>query len=282
MTVPAASPKSLLVVPVNASSIKIIIGKLHERKDENGIIRYYNISLEEFDVYGTLKNSVPTNQYYHTAPVELRSELAGFLVTQGNSSSANLAVECKSSYRENLIHTSQEKQLNIATLLYYTRYRASVAACTAVGCGPWKFAGISRTNEFHPTCPPSNASIDVRNSTSLKLKWAPLKKRCIHGLLTRYQVRFGEEGALPLVDPTAEWQTYISEIYQEKFQVDIKPSNLQNESTSFSIKGLKKFSRYCFQVSGYTKVGKGPSSNWTCVRTLQDCEYQNVHIMIRF
>lgn len=272
---PTAAPVNVILSVKNASSISVRISPLTHLYDENGIIRYYNISMEEFSIYEDI-NVFPIRQFFHAAHLD-GGGYDRFLVTQKNST--NYAVNCNSSFREIHNKTSQTKQVTVANLRYYTRYKVSAAACTLVECGPWKMApAVVRTKEFYPTCPPANASIKIETSTSLAVLWNHLEMSCINGILTHYRLLFGEAGsfaAVHLVDISA-WPVFNGTIYQQKFHFLVTNAtvNYFKSSTSliFRFHRLKKFIKYCFQVNGFTVVGGGPFSNLTCARTLQDCK----------
>ena len=231
--------------------------------------------MEEFNTYDTILG-LPTSRFFHIVYLE-RDSPDSSLVTQKNSS--NVAVKCESNYRESHPKTSTKKLVTIANLRYFTRYRVGVSACTLIGCSQFNTADKPRrTEEFHPTCPPLNASVLIRSSTSLVLNWINLEDACINGFLSHYRIRFAEKEAFttqsPIEDPL--WPDFNATLYQEKFSFVFNPSKFTSvENTnimSLNLTGLKKFVTYCFQVSGFTKVGGGPYSNVTCAKTLQDCK----------
>ena len=252
-----------------------MISPLAHLYDENGIIRYYNISIEEFHTYEEVV-AEPTSRFFHIAYLE-GTNYDAFLVTQKNST--NVAVKCNTNFVESHSKTSQNIKVTIRNLRYYTRYRISAAACTLVGCGTWKTTdSLIRTNEFYPTCSPANVSVHIETSTSLAVYWNHLKISCTHGILTQYRFRFGEAGYFTVSNPEemAAWPFYNETIYQEKVHFFVTTATISSltHSTSlvFRFQALKKFTNYCFQVSGSTAVGLGPYSNLTCGRTLQDCK----------
>ena len=274
-SVPTAAPDDVILSVKNASSISVQIFPLVDLYGENGVIRYYNISMEEFSTYEDI-NTFPASQFFHAAYI-YGGDYDGFLVTQENST--NNAVKCNSSFGEIHNKTSQTRQVTIAKLRYYTFYQVSAAACTLVGCGPWKkAASVVRTKEFHPTCPPTNVSIKIESSTSLAVSWNHLEISCSNGIVTQYRFLFGEADSFLVVHPVemAAWPVFNETIYQQKFHFLVTNDTINDfksfTSLVFRFHRLKKFSTYCFQVNGFTVVGGGPYSNMTCARTLQDCK----------
>ena len=273
-SVPTAAPYYVEYWAKNASAIFIEISPIYNLYDENGVISHYRISLEEFNSYEAAPTS-PTSQFFHSAYLE-RSSPVSFLKTRGNFT--NVAVKCSSSFREVLGKTSQQMQVTIANLRYYTRYRVRASACTVVGCGPWSVSyGLIRTEEFHPTCPPANVHIEVKSSTSLEINWNHLEKSCTHGILTQYQLLVGEAGSFTHPTGMAAWPIFDESTYHERFRVVLLKDDISYFGSSAFLKkelhGLKKFFTYCVQINGFTVVGGGPKSKPTCGRTLQDCKY---------
>ena len=275
-SVPTAPPCYVRYWAKNASAIYIGLSPIDNVYDENGVISHYRISLEEFNTYDEAPVS-PTNQFFYSAYVE-RSSPISFLKTRVNFT--NVAVKCNSSFREVLGKTSQLMQVTISNLRYYTRYGARASACTVAGCGPWsKASGLTRTAEFHPTCPPANVSIQIKSSTSLEIHWNHLEKSCTHGIVTQYQLLAGEVDSFKVTHPAgiAAWPIFNESTYHERFHALLPKDAISYFDNSAFLKkefhGLKKFFTYCVQINGFTVVGGGPKSNLTCGRTLQDCKY---------
>ena len=250
---PGKKPGSVAAKFLNETAIKVDIDALKDLYDENGLIRFYNLTVTERET-GVVKIFTVQND------LEIPPKI---LVTKQNGSAQNSAVSCEWNYREEASKTSKPKTFIVPNLRYYTEYDISVSACTAAGCGN-SIDTVAKTDQYRPTCPPPNATIDVINSTSLRLKWQPLTKLCIHGILIKYRVSFAEENRF-LTNNTS-FVKFNGSNHKVPFYIDNDPGEL----THIHLNSLKEYVRYCFKVTGYTVKGDGPPSQLHCATTLQD------------
>eukprot|EP00795_Rhopilema_esculentum_P001278 gene1278-15663_t len=250
---PGKKPGSVTAKYLNETAINVDIDALKDLYEENGLIRFYNLTVTERET-GVVKIFTVQNDLEMTPKI---------LVSKQNGSAQNSAISCEWIYRENASKSSKPKTFIVPNLKYYTEYNISVSACTEAGCGN-SIETLAKTDQYRPTCPPPNATIDVINSTSLLLKWQPLTKSCIHGILTKYRVSFAEENSF-LTNNTS-FVKFNGSNHKVPFYIDNDPGEL----THVHLDSLKEYVRYCFKVTGYTVKGDGPPSQLHCATTLQD------------
>ena len=91
-----------------------------------------------------------------------------------------------------------------------------------------------------------------KTSTTVQVKWSPIRQNFVHGILRGYHIHFKNvnPAGFGVVSPDIQ---------------SVRASN-----TSFLMQGLLKFTEYTIQVSGYTVKGDGPLSNAEIVRTEED------------
>ena len=109
----------------------------------------------------------------------------------------------------------------------------------------------SRTYSSAPTRPPLNISVDMNNSTSLKVDRKPVPEGFLHGHLLGYKIIYGKNS---------------------EFVVKNFTKKAPNDTLSFLLGGLEEYTKYCVSVLAYTKNGDGKTSECVSVVTDEDGE----------
>lgn len=101
-----------------------------------------------------------------------------------------------------------------------------------------------------PSQPPLNVSAHNTSSTSVYVQWDAIPKVFIHGILLGYRVFYWKTS-----DPSAQ------------DLVTLNSDQLDADLTS-----LEKFTEYCIQLVGFTRIGDGKKSECFNVTTDEDGE----------
>ena len=141
-------------------------------------------------------------------------------------------------------------QLN--NLHHYANYSVNIQACNEKGCGEVSTVFL-KTDEYIPTCNPSNIVLQNTSTTSLELTWSNLTKECSHGIIRGYNVtmrrtRTGER--IKKSVPTAMTVVFDN---------------------------LEKYELVCVTIGGYTSKGLGKVSGEVCAHTAEDGELNRIH-----
>ncbi|XP_078365666.1 uncharacterized protein LOC144649949 isoform X2 [Oculina patagonica] len=118
----------------------------------------------------------------------------------------------------------------------YRNYSCWLRAYNNYGNGTWSKELVILTDEDVPDAPPESLKAWNLSSTSLHIQWDPIPFGYRNGKILRYKV-----------DINAEKQT------RERFK-----ATKYTESTSLTLRGLQKYSKYKISVSGITRRGNGP------------------------
>lgn len=95
-----------------------------------------------------------------------------------------------------------------------------------------------------PSGPPENTSVEVLDSTRVKVQWQPVPEESRRGIITKYVISYTAEKEtepkeVPVPAPRQEW----------------------------IVDGLRQSTTYSFQVRAETVKGAGPKSNPQTVTT---------------
>ena len=143
-------------------------------------------------------------------------------MTLAHSKPNSIALICVLSYPQDLLSHSAFEQLN--AFLFY----------------------------LEPSKPPSTVTALNRSSTTILVKWSPIPKQSIHGMLLGYHIHFKSLDSVGFGIVSSRVQSTAA------------------NTTSSLIPGLLKFTDYSIQVSGFTVKGDGPLSKAVIVKTEED------------
>ena len=113
-----------------------------------------------------------------------------------------------------------------------------------------------------PNAPPDNVQAFTSSSTAILVMWDPVSEIDKNGIITQYEVEFN----------------------QSTFN-EISTSNLTTTNGSrqmVELEGLEEYVEYSVRVRAYTSVGHGPFSVAIASRTLEDCEWHNVCVCVKY
>ena len=151
--------------------------------------------------------------------------------------------------------------IEMHNLHHYTEYSVTFQACNEKGCGPVvpePIGFIFKTDEYIPTCSPSDIVLQNTSSTSIALTWSNLTKECSHGIICGYNVtmrrtRTGER--IKKSVPTAMTVVFDN---------------------------LEKYELICVAIGGYTSKGLGKVSGEVCAHTAEDGEFNLIYSFVLF
>ena len=138
--------------------------------------------------------------------------------------------------------------VTLADLNYFTQYSVMVHLCNERGCGNASNPITIQTDEYIPTCPPHNVTLENITSTSVLLTWDELPQHCSNGIIIGFNISL----------------TRMRYGTTEHIHTMLNMSELQN---------LASYEYYCMQVSASTQVGIGPFSEPICVYTNEGSKY---------
>ncbi|XP_022795623.1 uncharacterized protein LOC111334195 isoform X1 [Stylophora pistillata] len=138
----------------------------------------------------------------------------------------------------------------ITNLLKFTSYQIKVSAFTIKGDGPLSDAIFERTQEDVPSRPPENVTGNNLTSTSIVIRWSPISRRYVHGVLQGYKVSYVTADA----SSNRSWSEAV----------------VNQSATSAVIANLRKFTVYMVSVEGFTSKGSGIESKCMAVTTDED------------
>ena len=98
-----------------------------------------------------------------------------------------------------------------------------------------------------PSHPPVNISAHNTSSTSLFVGWDSIPKEFIHGIPLGYKVFYGKTSETP-----SQYKTR------------------KTDQLEISLTNLEKFTEYCVQLAGFTRIGDGNKSRCFNVKTDED------------
>uniref|UniRef100_A0A672ZLG2 Sidekick cell adhesion molecule 1a n=1 Tax=Sphaeramia orbicularis TaxID=375764 RepID=A0A672ZLG2_9TELE len=131
----------------------------------------------------------------------------------------------------------------------WTHYQVQIQAYNSIGPGPWSNTVAAHTTESVPSGSPVNVSAEAVSSTKILLTWAPIPKTQKNGIILGYKVLYSEKDS--------EGPPSVQVVEGER-------------SVTLVLGGLQKYTMYALQVLAYTRMGNGPPSNPTLLRTKED------------
>ncbi|XP_078352738.1 uncharacterized protein LOC144637533 isoform X2 [Oculina patagonica] len=131
----------------------------------------------------------------------------------------------------------------------FTNYCMSAEAFNSKGSSNETNTTCISTDEDVPSSPPLNILAHNTSSTSVYVRWDAIPTEFIHGILLGYKVFYGK----------------TSEPSSQGIVVSLKPDQLD-----FNLTSLEKFTEYCIQLVGFTRIGDGNKSECFNVTTDED------------
>ncbi|KAJ7323752.1 hypothetical protein OS493_030876 [Desmophyllum pertusum] len=105
------------------------------------------------------------------------------------------------------------------------------------------------TDEDVPSHPPLDISAHNTSSTSVYVKWVAIPTHFIHGILLGYKVFYGKTS-----EPSSQY-SFVT---------------LTDQLDDVNLSSLEKFTVYCIQLTGFTRIGDGNKSECFNVKTDED------------
>ena len=222
-------------------------------------------TLKPSSISHSVLNSTSVNIYLHIfTPLSFRGSAKHFLVkVQGKTfkkpttftyelemyalASHTCNYEVIKLYLNQFCNTPIE--LPLADLQHYTDYSATIQACNEKGCGESLNAVPFKTDEYIPTCSPTNIVVQNISTMTLQFKWDALPSGCSNGIILGYHMTL--------------WRTRNDTYIWENVTMDQVPF----ESNIF-----EKYEYVCYRVRGYTSKGFGTLSENVCAHTAEDCK----------
>ncbi|XP_076814846.1 receptor-type tyrosine-protein phosphatase F-like isoform X2 [Clavelina lepadiformis] len=140
----------------------------------------------------------------------------------------------------------------IKGLTPFTTYDVRVSAWTEVGEGPSSAVAAVTTAESTPGRSPSSVQLYAINSTSVRVRWSPVRRQNLHGNLRGYQVAY---------EDVVSGRNFIVNTDE-----DLRGSG-SDQALEFVLSGLRSRTRYSVSVAAFTVKGNGPFSEAQYVTT---------------
>ena len=134
----------------------------------------------------------------------------------------------------------------VNNLHHYTNYSMTFQACNEKGCGTFSKEIIFKTDEYVPTCSPSNIVLQNTSSTSLVATWSKLTRECSHGIILGYNMTLRRTRTGELIKKSVD--TAMAAVYDN----------------------LDEYEFACIRIGGYTNKGLGNVSGEVCAHTAED------------
>ncbi|XP_028728550.1 neural cell adhesion molecule L1-like protein isoform X3 [Peromyscus leucopus] len=135
--------------------------------------------------------------------------------------------------------------LRVMTPTVYAPYDVQVQAINQLGSGPEPQPVTLYSGEDYPSTAPVIHSVDVMNSTLVKVTWSSIPKETVHGLLKGYQINWWKTKSL------LDGRTHPKEVNILRFS---------GQRNSGMVPSLDAFSEYHLTVLAYNSKGAGPES----------------------
>ncbi|XP_052575144.1 neural cell adhesion molecule L1-like protein isoform X3 [Peromyscus californicus insignis] len=142
--------------------------------------------------------------------------------------------------------------LRVMTPTVYAPYDVQVQAINQLGSGPEPQPVTLYSGEDYPSTAPVIHSVDVMNSTLVKVTWSSIPKETVHGLLKGYQINWWKTKSL------LDGRTHPKEVNILRFS---------GQRNSGMVPSLDAFSEYHLTVLAYNSKGAGPESEPYIFRT---------------
>ena len=137
-------------------------------------------------------------------------------------------------------------KIEVKNLHHYTNYSMKFKACNGKGCATSSEEIIFMTDEYVPTCSPSNIVLQNTSSTSLVVTWSKLTRECSHGIILGYNMTLRRTRTGELIKKSVD--TGMTAVYDN----------------------LDEYEFTCIRIGGYTSKGLGKVSGEVCAHTAED------------
>ncbi len=243
---------------------------------ENGKILYYSIAVEDLvDNIVNYNHANITMEHRRCANNSRTCDADFCMTTRGsipNRTAPSLISHVCSTDVVSMPESSTIIKATVNSLLYWTNYSISVAACNSKGCGNFSHPVRAQTDAYKPLCPPLVSSVGNSSSTSLSIEWEPLQRNCSNGLITHYYVFVVEHqlaNGTEWFNVSESWNAFDGERYQNKFYTNTSIPMAE-------VTNLKKYMEYCVSVQAVNVKGFGPASPFQCAYTDEDSKFSLV------
>ncbi|KAG1962072.1 cell adhesion molecule L1-like a isoform X2 [Pimephales promelas] len=125
-------------------------------------------------------------------------------------------------------------------------YEVKIQAFNHHGWAPEPRTVTGYSGEDLPLAPPGDVSVEVLNSTLLRVSWSPVPQTTLRGHLGGYTVHW--------------WRTQ-SLLTSESIPSERQSLNIPGNRSHTIVPGLKPFSKYNLTVNVFNRRGNGPSSS---------------------
>ncbi|XP_026106872.1 neuronal cell adhesion molecule-like [Carassius auratus] len=128
----------------------------------------------------------------------------------------------------------------------FVPYEVKIQAFNNHGWAPEPRVVTGYSGEDLPLAAPANISVEVLNSTLLRVSWSPVPQTALRGHLGGYTVHW--------------WQTQ-SLLTSKRIQLERKSLTIPGNRSHTMVPGLKPFFEYSLTVNIFNRRGNGPSSS---------------------
>ncbi|XP_051516489.1 neural cell adhesion molecule L1-like protein isoform X2 [Myxocyprinus asiaticus] len=136
----------------------------------------------------------------------------------------------------------------------FVPYEIKIQAHNEHGWAPEPRLVTGYSGEDLPLAAPENVSVEVLNSTLLRVSWSPVPKAALRGHLGGYMVHW--------------WQTQ-SLLTTKRIPSERQTLSIHGNRSHTMVPGLKPFSQYSLTVNVFNRKGDGPSSSHISFTTPQ-------------
>ncbi|XP_077070178.1 cell adhesion molecule L1-like a isoform X2 [Siphateles boraxobius] len=128
----------------------------------------------------------------------------------------------------------------------FVPYEVKIQAFNHHGWAPEPRVVTGYSGEDLPLAPPEDVSVEVLNSTLLRVSWSPVPQTALRGHLGGY---------------TVHWWRTKSLLTSESIPSERQSLNIPGNRSHSIVPGLKPFSEYTLTVNVFNRRGNGPSSS---------------------
>ncbi|XP_056093651.1 cell adhesion molecule L1-like a isoform X2 [Rhinichthys klamathensis goyatoka] len=128
----------------------------------------------------------------------------------------------------------------------FVPYEVKIQAFNHHGWAPEPRVVTGYSGEDLPLAPPEDVSVEVLNSTLLRVSWSPVPQTALRGHLGGY---------------TVHWWRTKSLLTSESIPSERQSLNIPGNRSHTIVPGLKPFSKYNLTVNVFNRRGNGPSSS---------------------
>ncbi|XP_077985299.1 cell adhesion molecule DSCAM-like [Glandiceps talaboti] len=148
-----------------------------------------------------------------------------------------------------------ETSYTITNLHPYYTYNVRIYAFNSIGVSQPSRDTLFTTRQEAPSGPPLNIELEATGSQSVEIRWRQPRADLQNGVLRGYYIGY------------KEFNSSLPYIYSHD---NVDTNNIE----TYSLKTLKKFTKYSIVVQAFNDIGAGPRSEAKVVMTLEDVPSQ--------